>query len=189
MSADLEIFLKIAAPLLAALSGWVINRYFAEKPKLYTHILHADAIVLPGEPTVQVNVHVVVVRNAGKKAAQNVRVGHHELPRGFKLQPPLAFEIIRPPVGTSAEILIPSLAPGEQVSITYLYFPPMTWQNVSSYAKSDDGLAKHVAMISNPKPGKAVLFIVFALMFLGASTAIYWLFTLAVFVLSRTTVV
>lgn len=186
MSAELEIWLKIAAPILAGVAGWVVNRYFADKPKLYTHISHAEAIVLPGEPAVQVNVHVVVVRNAGKRAALNVRIGHFELPNGFKLSPPLVFEIIRPPTGTAAEILIPSLAPSEQVAITYLYFPPMTWHNVSAYAKSDEGMAKVVTMISNPKPSKAVLFVVFALMFLGTSTVIYWLFTLAAYVLQRT---
>jgi hypothetical protein len=57
--------------------------------------------------------------------------------------PDTDFKIIRNPGGTS-EILIPSLIPKEQLYISYLYFPPVTYDQINTYVKSDEGFAKVV---------------------------------------------
>jgi hypothetical protein len=70
---------------------------------------------------------------------------------------------------------IPTLVPGEQVSISYLYLPPVTWQNINSYAKSDECMARVISLVPRPQPNKLVLFALWLLLFIGASTVIYWL--------------
>lgn len=173
MSFDLEVIAKLLAPMIAAVIGAVVKRYFEAKPKLITYLVHSSAIPLNDEKNTQVNTHCIVVRNAGKKTAHNVRIGHSFLPKGFQVFPPLSHTVLENTNG-SAEIVIPTLVPNEQVSISYLYFPPLTWNQVNSYTKSDEGLASVINAIPTPQPPRFVVAIVWLLMFLGASTLVYW---------------
>lgn len=86
------------------------------------------------------------MRNAGRLTANNVRIGHNFLPESFQLYPPVAHSVEQIPNG-GADILIPTLVPGERVTISYLYYPPVFWNHINSYAKSDEGLAQRVGPI------------------------------------------
>lgn len=174
MHIDLEVVAKLLSPVIAALIGAIVKRYFEAKPKLISYLIHSSAIPLNDEQNTQVNNHCIVVRNAGKMTAHNVRIGHNLLPKGFQIFPPLSHTVLESPNG-SAEILVPTLVPGEQVSISYLYFPPLTWNQVNSYTKSDEGLARIINAIPTPQPSRFIVTIIWLLMFLGASTLTYWL--------------
>ena len=178
MSLDLDVIAKLLAPLITALGGAIAKWYFEEKPKLISYLVHTSAIPLNDPENTLVHTHSIVVRNAGKKAAHDVRIGHFVLP-SFQISPPVSHTVI-PGANNSAEILIPTLVPNDQVSIAYLYFPPVVWSQINAYAKSDEGHAKIINVIPTPQPSKVVLFFFWALVFLGASTAIYWAFMLAV---------
>lgn len=173
MSFDLEITAKLLAPVIAATIGAVVKRYFEAKPKLITYLVHSSAIPLNDDGNTQVNTHCIVVRNTGKETAHNVRIGHNFLPKGFQVFPPLSYTVLEGTNG-SAEIVIPTLVPKEQISITYLYFPPLLWNQVNSYTKSDEGLASVINAIPTPQPPRIVAALVWFLMFLGASTLVYW---------------
>ena len=48
---------------------------------------------------------------------------------------------------------MPTLVPNEQVTISYLYFPPTTWKQINGPVKSDEGLARvliHWNLPGNP---------------------------------------
>ena len=47
----------------------------------------------------------------------------------------------------SVEILIPQMVRSEQITISYLYQPPLTFDQVNTYAKSDEGFAKITPMV------------------------------------------
>ncbi len=173
MPLDFEVIAKLVSPLVAALLGAIIKRYFEAKPKLISYLIHSSAIPLNDEKNTQVNTHCIVVRNAGKKTAHNVRIGHNFLPKGFQIFPPLSYTVLESSNG-AAEILIPTLVPNEQVSISYLYFPPLIWSQVNSYTKSDEGLANIINAIPTPQPPRLVVLAVWLLMFIGASTLVYW---------------
>ena len=49
--------------------------------------------------------------------------------------------------GGGQEILFPSLVPNEQVTVSYLYFPPATWDQINVGVKSDEGFAKVIRVI------------------------------------------
>jgi hypothetical protein len=170
---DTEVIAKLAAPIITAVVGFILKAYFEAKPKLVTYLVHASAIPLHDENKTDVNTHSIVVRNAGKKTANNVRIGHNILPRSFQLYPQLTHEIITGP-NDSAEILIPTLVPGEQVSISYLYFPPVVWGQVHSYCKSDEVNAKYLNVAPSPQLSKMQLAAIWSLIFIGASTVVYW---------------
>ena len=172
---DLDVIAKIVAPILTAIIGIVVKKIFEARPKLISYLIHASAIPLHDEKDTVVNTHSIVVRNAGKKTAHNVRIGHNYLPQSYQLFPQLTHEVTKDPNG-SAEILIPTLIPDEQVNISYLYFPPDTWHKVHSYCKSDEVIAKYVNIVPSQQLNKFQAGILWVLIFIGASTLVYWLF-------------
>jgi len=170
---DIEVIGKILAPTITAVVGFIVKRYLEARPKLITWLIHAAAIPLKNENNTIVNTHSIVVRNSGKKTAHNVRVGHNFLP-AFQIYPQLSHEVINGS-DNSAEIVIPTLVPGEQINISYIYFPPDTWNGVHSYCKSDEMSAKVLNVIPALQLNKLQLSVIWGLMFVGASTLVYWL--------------
>jgi hypothetical protein len=173
MSNDLEVIAKLLSPLLAAFIGAIAKRYFEGKPKLISYLVHSSTIPLNDEANTEINTHSIVVRNTGKKAAHNLRVGHKFLPNSYQIYPPVIYSIQTAPNG-AAEFLIPTLVPNEQISISYLYFPPITFNQINSYTKSDEGFAQFINAIPTPQPPKFIVAILWLLLFIGASTLTYW---------------
>ena len=182
MPLDLEAFAKVASPIFTLIVGALIKRYTERHPKLLSFLGHVSAFTLQDEQKTAVFTHAVVVRNAGRIAAKNVRLGHMNLPQNVRLEPQVEHSISRHPDGTG-EIVIPVLVPKEQVTISYLYFPPLTWNQINAYTKSDDGFARIINVIPTPQPPKPVVWLVWALMFVGASVLVYWAVRLAAYVI------
>ena len=170
---NLDVVAKLLAPAITAVVGLVLKRYLEARPKLITYLVHASAIPLNDEQKTNINTHSIVVRNAGKKTAHNVRIGHNHLPKSFQLFPQLIHETIEGP-NESAEIVIPTLVPGEQVNISYLYFPPITWNQIHSYCKSDEASAIYVNIVPTKQLTKIQLGLLWLLIFVGAWTLVYW---------------
>ncbi len=118
--------------LLGAFVGAVIVKRVEGKAELVSHWGHVSAFTLrnPGQQPVVIHTHDVVIRNAGKKPANNVRVPYtvEQLPAGNK------------------DIIIPKLIPGQQIVISYLYYPPTTFDQINSGIRSDEGFATPVEM-------------------------------------------
>ncbi|PFG24152.1 hypothetical protein ATH90_2942 [Pseudomonas lurida] len=183
MEFTLEAVVKLAAPFLTGVVGLLTKVYLDAKPKLVCYMIHSIAIPTRNQsdskaPPIIVHTHTIAVRNTGKKSATNVRIGHYFLP-DFQITPPLNYEVNRNTDNTG-EILIPTLVPGEQIAIGYLYFPPQTYQNINSYCKSDEVLAKYINVVPMAPIGKVQVFILWSLVFIGASSLVYWLLTLLV---------
>lgn len=181
MEFTLDAAIKLAAPALTGVIGLLAKIYLDAKPKLVCYMIHSIAITTRNQidleaPPIVVHTHSIAVRNAGKKAASNVRIGHQFLP-DFQMYPSLTHEIVRGSDNT-AEIVIPTLVPGEQVTIGYLYFPPQTYQNINNYCKSDEVLAKYLNVAPMVPASKTQLFTLWTLVFIGASSLLYWLLTL-----------
>lgn len=172
MSFDIEAAGKIIAPLITAGLSWLIKRYLEERPNLITYLLHTSTIHLDGQQPLDVNTHSIVVRNSGKKTANKIRIGHNVLP-AFQIYPQIAHHIDQNKNG-SAEIIIPTLVPGEQISISYLYFPPLTWNQINSHCKCDEMAAKYINVIPAMQLNRLQLTTIWGLMFIGASSIIYW---------------
>jgi hypothetical protein len=50
------------------------------------------------------------------------------------------------PDGTR-DILIPSIVPGETLTVSYLYFPPVIWNQVNAGIKFDGGFAQQIPVL------------------------------------------
>jgi len=138
----------LIALLLSALLGWWLER----RPRLVAYFSNANAFTLGAQPAgpppaqaapdppgaqpaamepVTIHTHGIVIRNAGRRAATDVRVRHHVLPVIYRVFPVTNHTVEHPP-GGGAEIVFPTLVPREQVAISYLYFPPLLANQIHS---------------------------------------------------------
>ncbi|EPT9269351.1 hypothetical protein ACVTOL_004783, partial [Vibrio parahaemolyticus] len=171
---DIDLIIKLVVPVVTAILGVLIKNHLDAKPKLITYLVNASAIPLKDDANTNVHVHSIVVRNVGKKSANNVRIGHTHLPKSYVVYPPLNHTVEEDAQGCS-ELIIPNLVPDEQVTIQYLYYPPITWDRINTYTKSDEMQAKYVNVIPSPQIPMVQQITMLVLMFIGASTTLYWL--------------
>lgn len=174
MSIDIDVVAKIAGPLLSLIVGALVKHYTEAKSKVVYFISHASSFTLQGQQSTVIHTHTVVVRNTGRKAATNVRLTHATLPLNITTYPPIQHSIQSNPDG-SGDIVIPILVPKEQVTISYLYFPPLTWNQIHINIKSDEGFAKALNVIPMPQPNAVLAAGVWFLVFIGASFLFYWI--------------
>ena len=179
MNIDPDVVAKLAGPTLSLIVGAVIKHYSEARSRVISFIGHVSAFTMQDEQHTQVHTHSVIVRNAGRKAAHNVRLVHGVLPIHITLYPPVQYTIERHTEG-SGDIVLPVLVPKEQVTVSYLYFPPLLWNQINLNTKSDEGFAKIINVIPMPQPNKVVLATVWILMFVGASFLFYWLVRLGI---------
>ena|SRR2546428_3113051 len=169
----------IAGPVLGVVAGAALQRIFERRANVITWLGHAAAVntKAPQGQNFAVHTHAVVVRNAGKLPATNVRLGHIHLPT-FSVFPDVPYHVQVLPGGGS-EIVFPSLVSNEQVTITYLYFPPLLWNQINTYAKSDQGLARVLTVLPTPQQPPWVLRILAAVFYVGTVSTLYLLYLLA----------
>lgn len=176
MAIDWSIVATITAPILALLMGAILNRAIESRPRLVTYLGHVSAHRLrnnDGSPN-DVYTHSLVIRNSGRKPATNVRLSHAYLPN-FNVFPDIEHRVEELP-GGGKEIVIPSLVPGEQVTISYLYFSPVTWNQINGQIKSDEGLAKVLHVLPTQQYSKWFNRLALLLMLGGLVAGFYVLF-------------
>ena len=78
---------------------------------------------------------------------------------------------------------MPVLVPGEEVTVSYLYFPPLTFAGVNAGIKCDQGFARAIPVLLQRQYSKWVNSVVAVLMLLGLITVLYLLYKLAGLVL------
>lgn len=169
---------KLLGPGLAGVATLCLKAYLAERVKLVWYLVHASATMVRGtgeqaDVSQPIHTHLVIVRNEGKKTARNVRLTHANLPNNVTIHPQIEHNFIRRDDG-SGEIVFPTIVPREQVTVSYLYFPPLIYSQVNSQLKSDDGFAKFIEVIPIQKPNKLLVWSLQALAFIGASFLLFW---------------
>jgi hypothetical protein len=144
---DWNVAAAFAAPVITLFVGIWVNRRFGDSAKLISYYGHVATFryTPPGGKMVLINTHAVVIRNAGRKAATNVRLSHYSLP-DFNVSPPVQHYTQRLSNGGS-DIVIPTLVPGELVTVSYLYFPPLTANQINAGIKCDQGFAQEIPVM------------------------------------------
>lgn len=141
-----------------------------------------------GAPAVQLHVHGIIVRNTGKKTAFNVRIGHNARVQHYVLEPQIQHEKKEALAG-GWEIVIPTLVPNEQVMVSYLYFPPVTWHQINTYTKSDEGAARALNVLPTPRPPRWLVTSFLVFFYLGVIGSVYALISVAQWCLTVSQVV
>lgn len=147
MNIDWNAVSNIAGPIIALFVGVWANRRFENRPALISYFGHVSSFrhTPPGGQPLVVHTHSVVLRNAGRRAATNVRLSHIVLP-DFNIWPAVAYHMEDLPAG-GRDIVIPTLVPGELITISYLYFPPVTVDQVNAGIKCDQGFAHPIPVL------------------------------------------
>jgi hypothetical protein len=128
-----------------------------------------------------VHTHSVVIRNAGRLAAHNVHVPHRGMLNAanihISIDPDLAHKVQTLPNGTE-EILFAALPAQFQVTISYLYFPPIVFGQINAPIYCDEGSARQINVLPQPQRPRWVLAILWGLIVIGVIAVVYALFEL-----------
>jgi hypothetical protein len=179
MNIDWNIFLTIAMPIISIFFGALITHLFTNRERLITHYGHVSSFKVKQEEADKddywVYTHSVVIRNIGRKTARNVRLGHAVLPQNVRVEPDIDY-IQKDLPGGGKEFVFPSLVPKKQVTISYLYFPPLTYNQINTHVESDEGPAKLVTALLQPQAPKWLVKLIWALIVIGTVALIYLAF-------------
>lgn len=172
----LDIIKLVAAPLFAGIVQYTIKNYYEKGPRVIHYLLHASAnqVSFEGQPSFPVWSHGLVVRNVGDKPAHNVKIYNAQV-QGlyhFSIWPEMRFETTELPNG-GKEICIPILVPNEQITLSYLYSPPVMVIQFMHAVKHDEGFSNGIAVFPAPIPSVPQLWVYKVLAFIGLSTVIY----------------
>lgn len=173
MVVDWNVVATLASPVIALFVGVWVNRLFESRPALISYFGHVSAFrhTPPGGQPLQVHTHSVVLRNAGRKSATNVRLHHTNLP-DFNIWPSVIYNIDTLPDG-SKDIVIPTLVPGEEITVSYLYFPPVIAAQVNAGVKCDQGIANQITVLLQRQFPRWFNRTVIALLLVGIVTVLY----------------
>lgn len=176
MTIDWTAVATITAPILGLFVGVWVNRKFESRPILISYFGHISAFrsTPPNGQAIQVHTHAVVLRNTGRRSATNIRLHHTVLP-DFSIWPSVLHRTEDLPDGTR-DIVIPTLVPGEEVTVSYLYFPPLTAAGVNAGIKSDQGFAHAIPVLLQRQYPKWVNRIVGVLLVVGVIATLYLLY-------------
>jgi hypothetical protein len=190
MVIDFSLFGRIAVPLVTTVLGMLIGRAIERRPRVVVFYGHVGAFQL--QPSGQypgggVHTHSVVIKNTGKLAARNVR-----LPHPLALKPPLNFSVYPPTeftrtplAGGGEQITFPVLVPGQEVTVSYLYFPPLLVGQINLPISSDEGMARVLNVLPTPQRSRWVRTIFQVLAFIGAITVVYFAVELAFWITAQ----
>jgi len=158
----------VAAPLLAVLLNWLLER----RPNLISYMGYASGFLAKDPSSPPIFTHSVVIKNVGRKSATNIRVGHGVLPETYLVFPQVQYSLHDLPNG-GKEIVFPKLVPKEEITISYIYFLPLRPEQINLYAKSDECLARIFTAIPTPQPPRWVTRIAQILVLIGISAVVY----------------
>ncbi|KTD33836.1 hypothetical protein Lnau_2128 [Legionella nautarum] len=171
---DWSLVTAIAMPVISLFIGAGLNSFFEKRAKLITYIGHVSGIQLstPTGPLI-INTHSIVLRNNGRKTANDIHLGHYILP-DFQIQPDIEYQVNTLP-GGQKEIVIPKLVPKKEITITYLYFPPNTWNQINTHLESDEGPIKVIRVLPTVQPPRWLVRILWFLIAYGLVALLYTL--------------
>lgn len=172
---DIDSIAVLVAAIVTIIGTYIVYRVYIGRVNVITYIGHVAEFVAEGqEQRHDIYTHSIIVKNMGTRTANNVRVGHYLDPPNVKVFPPVKYWREKTPDATS-EIVFPTLVPGEEVQIFYLYFPPLTANQFHAYTKCDEALGREREFILAPKLTKPWLALIWGLILVGVGTLIYWL--------------
>lgn len=170
---DETVFWLLVTAVLSGGLGWFLSYVFEKRPRLivfYGHI--ATFAVELEEKQLRVNTHSVVIRNIGRRTANNVKLGHAVLPLNVEVAPPTSYETKRLQ-GTNAEIIFPKIVPGKQITLSYLYYGDLTYHYVNTYVESDEGPATFIPVLLVRQYPRWVSFLVWAFALFGIAVTLF----------------
>jgi len=185
---DLNAIAIIGAAVVSLLGTWLLRSYYEGRVRLVGYLLHSATVTVArtsDREGVKLNIHTIVIRNRGRKTANNIRIGH-SVPRSriedVFVWPPVSYWI-EDTGDETFELILSTLVPNEQSQVTYVYFPPLTVDQIHAHLKSDEALGQTIDVQVNPVLKPATYYTIWIFLLLGIGLALYWAILLIVFLL------
>lgn len=178
MHIDWMVVATVAAPVIALFVGAALNRLLERRPQVIAYFTHASSFRIAGDHPVQLNTHGIVIKNAGRVPVTDIRVRHSHLPQNFNVFPDVSYEVQDLP-GGGREIVFPTLVPGEQVSISYLYFPPVLYSQIHAGIRHSQGFAREVTVLPSLQYPPWLSRVLWVLISLGVIASLYLVLVIA----------
>ncbi len=132
---------------------------------------------------VLLNTLTITLQNLGRAPAEDVQIVHYWLPENYTISPPMQSRKISLPEGQEA-IVLDRILPRQTVTISYLYSTaPPNKSRVHSYVSTQDHIAKQIEVGLSRRRPKWIVLLRQGLMLLGAGSAFYGLYKIAVWIL------
>ncbi len=139
-------FLITGAVSLAV--GWLLHIVTTRRPELIHYLSHQQWVTLrqqQNQPPTHIGTVTLFLFNQGKAPAKDVHIGHTTLP-AHNVFPDIPREIVQLPSGGSA-IRFPVFPARTLVSISYLFWGPLTVEQFLAYVESEDGMSKRIPVM------------------------------------------
>lgn len=175
-SIDLPLVQRILEPVVIGFVLFFGQRFFERRARLVVYYGNVGFFQLP---TGNVHTHTVVIRNAGKLPAHNVRIPHTGPLAAANIHVsvlPQALYDVRPLPTGGEELHFAVVAPGQTLTISYLYYPPIVWNQINQAVMSDEGPARVLRVLPTPQFPRWALALLWGLIGIGALTCVYFLF-------------
>jgi hypothetical protein len=181
MVVDTALAWGVVEKVVIAAVGYGLRYFFERKTRLVVFFGHVGEFHLaPTTSSPQgmtVHTHSVELRNAGRLPANKVRIPHKVLigPGGanVSIRPSIAYTKNVLPNG-GEEIQFDTLAPQQQVTLSYLYFPPLFVGQIHEPIRCDEVMARVVNVLPTivyPRWVKAIAWVV---LLVGFVTIVYF---------------
>jgi hypothetical protein len=190
LSVDLSLLTSVAEKIGLLFAGGLVGRFFERRARVVVFYGHVGQFrlqpqqqgsVQPQQQPGLVHTHSVVIRNAGRVAAHNVHVPHRGMLNAanihISIEPHLAHTVQALPNWTE-EILFPALPARFQVTVSYLYFPPILFSQINAPIYSDEGLARVIDVLPQEQWPRWLSAMLGGLVLIGIIAVAYALFEL-----------
>ncbi len=137
----------LASIIVATLIGALIDRWMQAQPKVICFIGHSAFFKVKAQKIDPFDfaTHSLILRNSGRCVAKEVQIIHGILPDNFEVSPGIDWGIRNLEDGARA-IIFPTLLPGEQATISYMY-PPIIQSKIHTGVRHQDGLVKVIQVL------------------------------------------
>ena len=95
MDIDWVVVAMFATPIFTLFVGVALDHYLAKRSKVIAYFGHVADFRVRDEKGTLVYTHSLVIRNAGRKTATNIRLGHYAMPRDYNIIPALSTKFRR----------------------------------------------------------------------------------------------
>lgn len=178
----MEFFLKpevingIVVGVITIIIGLIIQKILERRSRLIYYITNVSAFAVPDtNPPLNLFFHSLVIRNQGKKEAEEVEICHNFPITLYKIYPNKNVSFKESASADRPILLIDSLAPGETITLTYLQYAPLNLHFLYQYIKSKEGLAKQITMALQRIFPKQVNYVIVAFLIWGIFCFLYFL--------------
>lgn len=174
---------ELIAGFISLVVGYFLHKATSQRPKVVSYLSNVSEFVVqstPPAPNIPIHTHSITIQNIGNSTAHKIIVGHLINIQNFRVFPNIPFTNEVTPQGAWV-LRFESLAPRQFITISYLYFPPVTFHSINQFVRFDEGEAKIIQVAPFQVRPKVWIWTYNFLAFVGLLTFIFGAYKVLMF--------